>query len=273
MDSAQEESNIVMKTPVLGHEASPVKLTAEPTKPQEDFGTFPCVSPYDDGTGKQKVRLSAQEKQRWRRAALSVSFASMYVTLMLSIASFVSSGISESSAAFAIAFDAMLGVVSSGVIVWRFYQGVNGVLGPGKERKACVVIAACFILSALVMCTRAVEFLVSDMEPRNTLALLSISVVGFLCYSAFFWLKYRIADKLQSVALRIDAIDSACGAAMALGLIVSTIIYSEMHSTWWLDSIIALAIAFVTFCYGCLIILKVIWNKDRFGIPEEYELF
>ena len=120
MDSAQEGSNIVMKTPMLGHEASPVKLTAEPTKPQEDFGTFPCVSPYDDETGKQKVRLSAQEKQRWRRAALSVSFASMYVTLMLSIASFVSSGISESSAAFAIAFDAMLGVVSSGVIVCRF---------------------------------------------------------------------------------------------------------------------------------------------------------
>lgn len=273
MDSAQEERNVSMKTPMLEHEVAPVNVTAEPTKPQEDFGTFPCVSPYDDEAGKQKIRLSAQEKQRWRRAALAVSFASMYVTLMLSIASFISSGISESSAAFAIAFDAMLGVVSSGVIVWRFYQGVNGVLGPGKERKACVVIAVCFILSALMMFARAIQFLVSDMEPRNTIALLAISVVGFLCYSAFFWLKYRIADKLQSVALRIDSIDSACGAAMALGLIISTIIYSEMHSTWWLDSGIALAIAFVTFCYGCLIIFKVIWNKEKFGVPEEYELF
>lgn len=274
MDESHEASDVTMKTPMLEQEVTPINATAtEPTKPQEDFGTFPCVSPYDDETGEKKIKLSTQEKQRWRRAALIVSFASMYVTLMLSIASFVSSGISESSAAFAMAFDAMLGVVSSGVIVWRFYRGVNGDLGPGKERKACLVIAVCFIMSALMMFARAIEFLVSDMEPRRTIALLAISVVGFLCYSAFFWLKYRIADKLQSLALRIDAIDSACGSAMAIGLIISTIIYSEMHSTWWLDSGIALAIAFVTFCYGCLIIFKVMWKKEKFGIPEEYEMF
>ncbi|XP_078365807.1 transmembrane protein 163a-like [Oculina patagonica] len=269
MDESQDE----MKTPMLEKEVTPINVTAEPTNPQEDFGTFPCVSPYDDETKKQKIRLSMQEKLRWRRAALAVSFASMYVTLMLAIASFVSSGYSESSAAFALAFDAMLGVVSSGMIVWRFYRGVNGDLGPGKERTACIVIAVCFILSALMMFARAIQFLTSDLEPRKTIALLAISVVGFLCYSVFFWLKYRIADKLQSVALRIDSIDSACGAAMALGLIISTIIYSEMHSTWWLDSGIALAIAFVTFCYGCLIIFKVIWKREKFGVPEEYELF
>lgn len=273
MDKARADSDASMKTPMLEKEVTLVNVASEPTNTQEDFGTFPCVSPYDDDTKKQKTKLSTQEKQRWRRAALAVSFASMYVTLMLSIASFVSSGYSESSAAFAIAFDAMLGVVSSGMIVWRFYRGVNGDLGPGKERTACVVIAVCFILSALMMFARAIEFLVSDLEPRRTLALLAISVVGFLCYSAFFWLKYRIADKLQSVALRIDAIDSACGAAMALGLIISTIIYSEMHSTWWLDSGIALAIAFITFCYGCLIIVKIMWKKEKFGVPEDYEMF
>jgi len=272
MEKSQEAGETSVKTPILEQEA-PVGMTTEPTKAQEDFGTFPCVSPYDDEGAKQNIKLSVQEKQRWRRAALAVSFASMYVTLMLAIASFVSSGISESSAAFAIAFDAMLAAVSSGVIVWRFYHGVNGDLGPEKERKACLVIAVCFILSALMMFARAMEFLVSDMEPRQTIALIAISVVGFLCYSAFFWLKFRIADKLQSLALRIDSIDSACGAAMALGLIISTIIYSEMPSTWWLDSGIALAIAFVTFCYGCLIILKVMWKKERFGVPEEYELF
>ena len=272
MDTSEEASETSMKTPILQHEA-PINVTMEAMKPQEDFGTFPCVSPYDDEDRKRNIKLSAQEKQRWRRAALAVSFASMYVTLMLAIASFVSSGISESSAAFAVAFDAMLGVVSSGVIVWRFYHGVNGVLGPEKERKACLVIAVCFIMSAIMMCARAIEFLVSDMEPRQTITLILISVIGFLCYSAFFWLKFRIADKLQSLALRIDSIDSACGAAMALGLIISTIIYSEMHSTWWLDSGIALAIAFVTFCYGCLIIFKVMWKKDKFGVPDEYELF
>ena len=267
MENSEEE--LSMETPTL----KAVSVTTESTKPQEDFGTFPCVSPYDDEGEKKRRKLSVHEKQHWRRAALAVSFASMYVTLLLAIASFVSSGISESSAAFAIAFDAMLGVVSSGVIVWRFYHGVNGDLGPDKERKACLVIALCFILSAIMMFARAIQFLVSDLEPRQTIALLSISIVGFLCYSVFFWLKFRIAEKLQSLALRIDSIDSACGAAMALGLITSTIIYCEMHSTWWLDSGIAIIIAFATFCYGVVIVTKVVWKKERFGIPEEYEQF
>ena len=168
-----------METPTL----KAVSVTTESTKPQEDFGTFPCVSPYDDEGEKKRRKLSVHEKQHWRRAALAVSFASMYVTLLLAIASFVSSGISESSAAFAIAFDAMLGVVSSGVIVWRFYHGVNGDLGPDKERKACLVIALCFILSAIMMFARAIQFLVSDLEPRQTIALLSISIVGLF----FLW--------------------------------------------------------------------------------------
>lgn len=272
MEKAEEAGELWMETPILENE-NPTSLTTETLKPQEDFGTFPCVSPYDDEGEKKKRKLSVHEKQHWRRAALAVSFASMYVTLMLAIASFVSSGISESSAAFAIAFDAMLGVVSSGVIVWRFYHGVNGDLGPEKERKACLVIATCFILSAIMMFTRAIQFLLSDLEPRQTIALLAISIVGFLCYSIFFWLKFRIAEKLQSLALRIDSIDSACGAAMALGLITSTIIYCERPSIWWLDSGIAIIIALVTFCYGVLIIFKVMWSKERFGIPEEYELF
>ena len=114
MENSEEE--LSMETPTL----KAVSVTTESTKPQEDFGTFPCVSPYDDEGEKKRRKLSVHEKQHWRRAALAVSFASMYVTLLLAIASFVSSGISESSAAFAIAFDAMLGVVSSGVIVWRF---------------------------------------------------------------------------------------------------------------------------------------------------------
>ena len=269
MNGREDESKEFLQNPFSKQETA-ISDKTRSALPEEDFGTFPCVSPYDDAA--ERPKLSAQQKQRWRRAALTVSFASMYVTLILSIASFVSSGISDSSAAFAVAFDAMLGVVSSSVIVWRFYHGVNGDLGPDKERKACLVIALCFMLSAVMMFARAIECLTSDTEPRKTASLLAISAVGFVCYSAFFWIKYRIADKLHSLALRIDSIDSACGAAITFGLVVSTAIYSEMHSTWWLDSAIALLLAVVTFCYGAIIIGKIIWKRESFGKPDQYEL-
>lgn len=57
MENSQEASEPSMKTPMLEQDA-PMNVTTESTKPQEDFGTFPCVSPYDDEGPKQKVKLS-----------------------------------------------------------------------------------------------------------------------------------------------------------------------------------------------------------------------
>lgn len=267
-----EEADDSFKKPIIEPE-TPADFSLDSVQQQEDFGTFPCVSPLYDNAESRRRNLSAQEKHRWRRAALLVSFSSMYVTLILGIASFISSGISESSAAFAYAFDAILGVVSSGMIIWRFYQGVNGDLGPWRERKACMVIAGCFLLSAVVMFGRSIQCLLTNVEPIKTASLLVISVVGLFCYSALFWMKYRVAEKLQSVALRTDAIDSALGAAMALGLILSTVIYEETHKSWWLDSSIGLVISLGTFMYGAQIIISAIWKKERFGMPEDYEMF
>ena len=153
IDAKESALSDADKKPIFTGEDSS-GYTVDAVQQQEDFGTFPCVSPYYDNPENGRRFLSEQEKHRWRRAALLVSFSSMYITFIIGIASFVCSGISESSAAFAYAFDAILGVVSSGVIVWRFYQGVNGKLGHQRERKACLVIAACFLLSAIVMFIR-----------------------------------------------------------------------------------------------------------------------
>lgn len=269
-----EELSDNPKEPILSQKKEETLCQTEVIKQQEQsFGTFQCVSPLDDEEKVKQNKLSAHQKTRWWRAAIIISVASAYITLLLSVSSFVSSGISDSSAAFAIAFDAMLGMTSSCVIVWRFYKGANGRLGPLKEKRACTVIAACFILSGLMMFCRAIDCLVGNKEPQKTTSLLIISSVGFVCYMGLFYVKYCVADKLKSLALRTDSIDSGLGAAMALGLILSTVIYQQTHKSWFLDASIALVIALVTFGYGIKVLVNIAFNKDLFGQPEVYEEF
>lgn len=272
LESVQEPSENPT-VPILSQEA-PTPCKTESIKQQEQsFGTFQCVSPLDDEEEQKRKKLSVQQKTRWRRAAIVVSVASVYITCVLSVTSFVSSGISDSSAAFAIAFDAMLGMTSSCVIVWRFYKGANGRLGPAKEKRACTVIATCFILSGLMMFGRAIECMVGNKEPQKTTSLLVISTVGFVCYSGLFYVKYCVADKLKSLALRTDSIDSGLGAAMALGLVLSTVIYQQTHKSWFLDASVALVIALATLAYGIKVLVNIALNKDMFGQPEDYEQF
>lgn len=269
-----EESLDSQTVPILSQEEAPNLCQTEVIKQQEQrFGTFQCVSPLDDEEELKKKKLSAHQKTRWRRAAIVVSVSSIYITCLLSVCSFVSSGISDSSAAFAIAFDAMLGMTSSCVIVWRFYKGANGRMGPSKEKKACTVIATCFVLSGLMMFARAIECLVGNKEPQKTTSLLIISSVGFVCYAGLFYVKYCVADKLKSFALRTDSIDSGLGAAMALGLILSTVIYRQTQKSWFLDASIALVIALATFGYGIKVVVNIALNKDMFGQPDDYEEF
>lgn len=208
----------------------------------------------------------------WRVLALIVSFVSMFIILVLGLAALVTAEVSDSSAEQAFAFDALLGLASSSCVVWRFYRNLAPCEVPGKERKACVLIASGFILSAIVMFTRAVYCLAYKVEPLESITIIAISTLGFLCYGLLFYVKFKVAQQLHSVAMRTDSYDSACGAVMALGVLVSAVVYKHAPETWWIDPLIGLVIAMVTFIYGIFVLVKVILKRD-FGEPEVYEQF
>ena len=60
MGDSQQVYEASAKTPMLEQEGT-LNMSVESVKPQEDFGTFPCVSPYDDEGEKRNFKLSAQE--------------------------------------------------------------------------------------------------------------------------------------------------------------------------------------------------------------------
>lgn len=208
----------------------------------------------------------------WRVLALIVSFVSIFIILVLGIAALVTSELSDSSAELAFAFDALLGLVSSSCVAWRFYKNLAPCEVPSKEKKACIFIAVGFMLSAIVMFARAIYCLAYKVEPLQSITVIIISTLGSLCYGLLFYVKFKVAQNLHSVAMRTDSFDSACGAVMALGVLVSTIIYKHAPKTWWIDPVIALVIAMVTFIYGAFVLIKVILHKG-FGEPQEYQQF
>lgn len=221
---------------------------------------------------KESSTTSDEDPATWRLLALLVSLVSIFVILFLGIAAIVCSEVSNSSAELAFAFDALLGLFSSGSVVWRFYKRLTPSEVPKKEKTACFIIAVGFLLSAVMMFTRAIYCLVNHVEPTKTVAIIVISTLGFLCYSLLFYAKFKVAQKLHSVTMRTDSLDSACGAVMSLGVLLSTIISQHTLDTWWLDPVIAMMIAMVTFTYGICIVIKVIL-REGFGEPEEYEQF
>ena len=212
---------------------------------------------------KKNNQPSYEMLEKWRKVTIIVCLVSIVFTLILGLGAFAVSQISDSSSAFAVAFDAVLAITSSGSVVWRFYYGINGEGKTQREWKACNIIAVCFILSGALVIGRAAICILLDQEPRKPVALLIMSVVSFLGYLFLFCLKLCLARKLESSALVADSIDALSGAGMSAGVILSTIIVEQSAKTWLFDPGTALVIAVATLVYGVEILVRVAREKRQ----------
>lgn len=209
--------------------------------------------------------LSYEKLEKWRKMTIVVCLVSIAFTLVLGLGAFAVSQISDSSSAFAVAFDAVLAITSSGSVVWRFYYGINGEGRTQREWKACTIIACCFILSGLLVAGRATISIVLNEEPRKLDDLLIMSVVSCVGYFVLFLIKLFLAKKLESSALVADSIDALSGAGMSAGVILSSIVLELYSKAWLFDPCTAIVIALATFVYGCEILVRVIRERRQFA--------
>lgn len=206
---------------------------------------------------------SVETLEKWRKFTVVICLLSIVFTLVLGLGAFAVSQISDSSSAFAVAFDAVLAITSSGSVVWRFYYGINGEGKTQREWKACNIIAVCFIVSGALVIGRATISIVLDEKPRKPNALLIMSVVSCVGYFFLFCVKLCLARKLQSSALVADSIDALSGAGMSVGVILSTIIVEQSRKAWLFDPGTALVIALATLIYGFEILVRVAREKRQ----------
>ncbi|KAK2561576.1 Transmembrane protein 163 [Acropora cervicornis] len=203
----------------------------------------------------------------WTKAAIFISGLSIILTTGFGVTFLVASQISGSSAAFGFAFVAVLDSLSSGIVFWRFFGADT--MEPNtvslRERRACIAISVCFILSAIAITSRAVYALVADnkLGREELMKMLSLASLIFLIFLAGF--KGLIASKVESRAMKTDAINSLAEAVMTLGMIASDEFCKRDQNICFLDSAVAITIAVALLAYGIIILLQVALHHDESG--------
>lgn len=237
------------------------------TQPQsENKSLLNSGSGTSDADKGEKKGLSHEKLEKWRILTIAVCLVSTVFSFGLGFSAFEVSHLSDSSSAFAVAFDAVLAAATSGSVIWRFYHGINGESRTKREWKACTIIACCFLVSGVLVAGRAVLSIALDEEPRNPGALLIISGVSCDGYFSFFLIQLFLAKKLESSALVAASIDALSGAGVSFGVILSTLALEVSKKAWLLDPCMALVISLVTFIYGCEILVRV--SRERRHLEE-----
>lgn len=233
-------------------------FTDEDDKEKQPLKDKHCVSYLEETKAPSRTFLPQKFREKWSRAALMVSVASLFVTLTFSLLSFVASKSTESSSIFASAFDGLLGAFNSLAVAWRFRDVSNGEIAPKREKIAALGIAVTFLLSGSATIATAILHLMARDHPEKPDELIIILAASLTCYFFLALVQDCIAKKLESISLKAAAIDSWLAAAMSLGVLVSTFIYRQVgKSVWLLDHSVAVFIGCLSVIYGIHLIMKI----------------
>ncbi|XP_056445156.1 transmembrane protein 163-like [Gadus chalcogrammus] len=223
----------------------------------------------DQGLLESSMRLKPHEAQSYRKKALWVSWVSIVVTILLAIAAFTVSIMRHSASAFGFAFDALLDVLSSIIVLWR-YSNAAAVHSAHREYIACVILGVLFILSSLCIMGKAIHDLATKLLPEVDDFLFSVSIVSGLVCIILAVVKFMLGRVLTSKALITDGFNSLVGGVMGFSILLSAEVFKHQPTVWYLDGAIGVLMGLIILAYGVKLLLDMV---PRMRQTRNYERF
>ncbi|XP_033087595.1 transmembrane protein 163 [Trachypithecus francoisi] len=223
----------------------------------------------DRGLLESSTRLKPHEAQNYRKKALWVSWFSIIVTLALAVAAFTVSVMRYSASAFGFAFDAILDVLSSAIVLWR-YSNAAAVHSAHREYIACVILGVIFLLSSICIVVKAIHDLSTRLLPEVDDFLFSVSILSGILCSILAVLKFMLGKVLTSRALITDGFNSLVGGVMGFSILLSAEVFKHDSAVWYLDGSIGVLIGLTIFAYGVKLLIDMV---PRVRQTRHYEMF
>ena len=226
--------------------ASNGPLSGSGSESEERYSTYPMSDLISSQEHFTKDEITRQVKK-----AKVLSVLTLLATSTIAVLSFMSSKDSDSSAAYGFAFDSFLAGVTSSIVLWRFWS-VKQLEHHDRKRefRALFIITISLLVTGVLIAYEAIDALAHTEKHKKSTMLLVLSSISSVLYLVLFVLKYRLAKRLGSRALRTDSMDALCGSILALSIVITSTTRQFTDEAWFLDSAIAIGVAVFSLVYG-----------------------
>ena len=147
---------------------------------------------------------------------------------------------SGSVAILAFGLDSIVEFLAGAVLVWRLKTERDELESEAAERRAQRLLGlSFFLLAAYIVLHSGANLLGWLPEPRPSLVAIGIVVASAVVMTALYIAKMRIATRMQSRALRAEAMESLFCDLQDLTILVGLGL-NTLFSWWWADPVSAL---------------------------------
>lgn len=243
---------------------------------EDRYSTYPMSDLINSQEHFTKIEMN-----KYVTKAKRLSVLTLVATSAITIVSFISSRDSDSAAAYSFAFDSFLAGLASTIILWRF-SSLKQLENPDRKREliALLLITTSLVVTGALIAYRAISALVRTEKHKKSTMLLVLSSLALIFYLVLFILKYRLAKRLGSRALRTDAMDALCGAILALSIVITSTTRYFTENAWFLDSAIAIGVAVFSLVYGAYSFVQIVRLHKEYreflngkGLPDQNPIY
>lgn len=145
----------------------------------------------------------------------------------------------------AFGLDSLLEIISGGALLWRLIVSTR--YAPARiavvERRAGKIVGWCLLALALYIVLTSVYNLVHHTGADGSLAGTLMSLASLICMPIVMAVKLKIAAKVNSPALREDAMCNLTCAYTAAAVLLGSLL-TMLLGWWWTDSAFALLLVY-----------------------------
>ncbi len=145
--------------------------------------------------------------------------------------------------------DSVIEMISAGVLLWRLGAEASGRAGGLKieavERRAATLVGyTLYVLAALVAANSFVGIFVihNRADTHESVWGILIGLAAKIGMPILAGWKLKVAARLQSKALRVDAMEAITCGYLSVVLMIGLAVTGLFPSLWWLDSAAALVL-------------------------------
>ena len=162
----------------------------------------------------------------------------------------------NSTMMFVIASQHLLDALGDVLVMWRFWCDPADPENERYDKQGAVLISFCAIVSCLYVIMSTLMKLISQSHPQFQILGLIVSVIDFIFAGSLAFIKFRLAGRLRSQTLFLDALTSAFISTLALFYIFSELMLHFVWDWWAVEHVASL-------CVGSVFIIYAAYNLHK----------
>lgn len=196
-----------------------------------ELPTLPPAAQRGGDPGERDLLIRRAKALSWLSLAWMTVEGAVAITAAL---------IAGSVALLGFGIDSAIEGLASVIVIWRFTGSRR--LSEQAERQAQKAVAVSFFLLAPYIAQDAIRALVGGDRPSTSWVGIGLSISSIVLMPLLGRAKQRVGERLGSQATTGEGVQNLLCAYMAVGVLVG-LAANAVLGWWWLDPVIALAIA------------------------------